>query len=187
MPLDDAQQVALFKRLAYKSALEAGLEFGLDGHYKDNKAVRNAVTVIYNRLRKDPEKYGLNSDVVGVVEDAMAHRNVTRVQNEITAAEKEIDKGDIKTVLTGVRDKAWRLIDRKLTRAGRSNKRLDTISFRDLGTIAGISFDKAQIIQGEATENIAVLGKIEGNLDPEQAIDLVLKMRELQVARKADK
>lgn len=184
MKLTPEQEVAIFRSLAFKSALETGLEFGFDKHYKDNKAVRNAVTVLYQKVRKEPAKYGVGTDVVQLVCDAMAHRSITKATREVSAAEKEIDSGDIKTMLIGVRDKTLRLIDRKLTRAGKSNKRLDAISFRDLGTIAGIAFDKAQIIQGQATEHVALMGKIEGNIDPEKAIDLVLRMRELNISKK---
>ena len=48
-----------------------------------------------------------------------------------------------------------------------------------LATTVGILFDKGQIIQGEATENVAVLAKIKSDMSPEEMMDAVLKMREI--------
>lgn len=174
----------IFRHLAYKSAYETGLEFKLDQSYKDAKAIRNAVTAIYNKIKKNPDKWGVNGEVLNLVKDAMANRQIVQARNNIPIAEKEIETGDIKVLVTGVRDKTWRLIDRKLQRASKSNKKLDAIGLRELGTLAGIAFDKAQIISGQATENIALMGKIEGNINPQDALDLVLRMREATVASK---
>lgn len=175
-------EIEVFKSLAYKSTLETGLAFGLDKTYKDNKAVRNAVTQIYRKVKDNPAKYGITADTRQIVLDAMAHRSIVTSRTEISKAETEIESGDIRTLVMGVRDKTFRLIDRKLTRVGKSKKALDQVSFRDLGTIAGIAFDKSQIIMGQATEHVAVMGKIEGNINPADAIDLVLRMREKNVA-----
>lgn len=184
MQLTQEQEVQLFRHLAYKSSYETGLDFGFDKYYKDAKAIRNSVINIYNRIKKNPAKYGIGDDVVTLVQDAMGNRALVRDTNNIPKAEKEIETGDIKASVLGVRDKAWRLIDRKLQRASKSNKKLDQIGLRELGTLAGIAFDKAQVISGQATENIALMGKIEGNIDPQAALDLVLKMREAAVASK---
>lgn len=178
------QETEIFRHLAYKSVYETGLEFGFDKTCKDAKAVRNAVTNIYNKVKKNPTKYGVTDDVMKLVQDAMANRALSTTRNQITIAEKEIETGDIKNVVTGVRDKTWRLIDRKLSRMSKSNKRLDNVGLRELGTLAGIAFDKAQIISGQATENIAHYAKIEGNINPKEALDLILKMREATVASK---
>lgn len=184
MQLTQEQEVDIFKHLAYKSAYETGLEFGLDKTHKDAKAIRNAITNIYNKVKKNSDRYGISNDIKTLVQDAMANRQIATTRNNIVVAEKEIDSDDIKKIIPGVRDKAWKLIDRKLSRAGRTNKALDAVSFRDLGTLAGISFDKSQIISGQATEHVALMGKIEGNINPQDALALVLKMREATVASK---
>lgn len=184
MKLTQEQEAEIFRHLAYKSAYETGLEFELDKTYTDAKAVRNAVTNVYLKVKKNPAKWGVTEDVLKLVADAMANRQLVQTRNNLPMAEKEIEQGDIKVLVTGVRDKTWRLIDRKLQRASKSNKKLDAIGLRELGTLAGIAFDKAQIISGQATENIALMGKIEGNINPQDALDLVLKMREATVASK---
>lgn len=184
MTLTREQEADIFRHLAYKSSYETGLHFGFEKYCKDARAVRNAVTNIYNKVRKNPDQYGVSGEIVTLVADAMANRQLVQTKNAVTIAEKEIDSDDIKTIIPSVRNKAWKLIDRKLTRASRNNKSLDAVSFRDLGTLAGISFDKAQIISGQATEHVALMGKIEGNINPQDALDLVLKMREATVASK---
>lgn len=182
--MTDEESAEIFKNMAYQSSYETGLKFGFEKHYKDAKSIRNAVNNIYQRVSKNPERFGISQDVMKIVKDAMANRALVRISNNIPKAEAEIDSKDIKNTLSGVRDKAWMLIDRKLTRASKSNKRLDDISLQQLGTIAGIAFDKSQILSGQATENIAVMGKIEGNINPQDALDLVLRMREANVAAK---
>lgn len=184
MQIAQDTEAAIFKRLAYKSAYETGIEFGFDQTHKDAKAIRNAVTYIFNKVKDNPERYGLSKEVVALVSEGVAHRQVATTRNELTVVEREIESGDIKNLVTGVRDKTWRLIDRKLQRASKSNKRLDDIGLRELGTLAGIAFDKAQIISGQATEHVALMGKIDGSINPQDALDLVLKMREATVASK---
>lgn len=167
--------------------LEVGLEFKLDQKYKDNKAIRNAVQGIYLKVKANPEKYGVTQEVVALVAAAAAHRNMVGAQKEVSKAESQIEGGSIKELIVGVRDKSWRLIDRKLSLASRSKTALGTLSMRDLVIVAGTSFDKTQILQGLATEHVAVMGKIEGNIDPAQALDLVMKMREQNIAQHQSK
>lgn len=185
--LTPVQEVELFKRLAYKSTLEAGYEFGLENIYKDKTAIRNAVKGVYTKIKANPSKYGIEEQTVQIVADAMAHRNLAGARKEISQAEQEIDTKDIRTMVVGVRDKAFRLLDMKLTRASKSKKALDGLNIVQLSTTAATMFDKAQIIQGQATEHIAIMGKIDGNIKPEEAIDLILKMRENNIAQHATK
>ncbi len=187
MQLEKEQKVEIFKRLAYKSTLEVGREFGFDQHYKDNSAIRMAVMGIYRTIKESPEKYGVAPETKQIVLDAMAHRHIAGAQKEISKAEKEIDSSSVKEMVTGVRDKSLRLLDLKLTRASKSRKSLDAIPLRDLTIVAGTMFDKSQILLGQATEHVAIMGKIEGNINPQDALDLVLKMREQNVAQHASK
>lgn len=183
MPLTIEQEVDIFKRLAFKSTLQVGLEFNLDQHYKDNKAIKNAVTNIYRKVKDNPEKYQVTADTIQIVVDGMAHRNMVGAKEEATKVETEAD-GDIKTLALSVRDKAWRLLDKKLTRASKSKKALDAIPLLQLSTTAATMLDKTLILQGQATEHIAVMGKIEGNINPDDALKLVLLMREKNIADK---
>lgn len=167
--------------------LEVGLEFKLDQKYKDKKAIRNAVQGIYNKVKASPERYGISQEVVQLVADAAAHRNMVGTAKEINQTESQIEGGTIKELITGVRDKSLRLLDIKLTRASKSKKALDAIPLQALSVVAGTMFDKAQILQGLATEHIAVMGKIDGNIDPKDALDLIQKLREKNVQENTKK
>lgn len=180
------KEVEIFKALASESQFQVGLKYGFDKVYKNGRAVRNAITAIYTKVKNNPEEYGLSLEVVGLVEAGMKNRAVAR-QGGTPMEKPEMGVMDIKEKIVGIRDKTFHLIDKKLDRVASSKKRLDAISFKDLGIIAGIAFDKTQILRGEATENVAVLGKIETDLSPEAALDLVLKMREKTVEVKHDK
>lgn len=182
--LSTEQEVDIFKRLAYKPTLQVGLEFNLDQHYKDNKAIKNAVTALYRKIKENPLKWGISPETVQLVVDGMAHRNMAGINIEVSKAEKEAEGTDIKTLAFTVRDKAWRLLDKKLTRASKSKKALDAIPLLQLSTTAATMLDKTLILQGQATEHIAIMGKIEGNINPDDALKLVLLMREKNIESK---
>jgi hypothetical protein len=172
------KEVEIFKALAQKSTYQVGLDFGFDKVYKDARAVRNAVNAIFNKVRNNHETYGVSKDVIEVVEKGMVERKASVVG--VSMREKE-ETVDIKSLVSGIRDKTFTLIDKKLDRVSNNKKKLDEISFKELGIIAGIAFDKSQILKGEATENIAVLAKIDTNISPEEAIKLALAARENNV------
>lgn len=186
--LSPEKEGAMVRQLAYKTSMEVGLEFGLDKHYSDLKGVRNKVQNVYRKVMANPDKYGLGPEIIKMIADGLKSRQLgfspSAKRLEPSLAEQKIDSRDIKDLATSIRDKSFKLIDRKLDRLSNSKKRLDAISFKELGVIAGISFDKTQILKGEATENIAVLGKIEGNLTPQEMIKAVLEHREELVASK---
>jgi basic membrane lipoprotein Med (substrate-binding protein (PBP1-ABC) superfamily) len=185
MVLTPEKEGAIVRALANQSSLAVGLEFGLDKHYGSTQKVRNAVNNIYKKVMRDPSKYGIGEEVLGMIKQGMRTRSLTTTHTEApTLHEQGIDSRDIGQVVGSVRDKTWKLIDKKLDRYTNSKKRLDEISFQQLGTLAGISFDKGQILQGKATENIAVLGKLQDGLSPQEMLELALKAREQNVAEK---
>lgn len=172
--------------LAYKTLYEVGLEYQFDKKYKDSKAVKGAVYRIYQEVRKDPEKYFIQPETLTLVESAMGSRNTTPVITRTSLREKndELAKGDIKQLLVGGRNKAYSLINTKMDRIASSKKKLDAVSVGELAKVFGILFDKAQIIQGEATEHVAVMAKVSKDMSPDMALDAVLKMREISQEEK---
>jgi len=70
------------------------------------------------------------------------------------------------------------------------NKKLDVLtenprafaneSIMNLAKIAGIAFDKSQIVRGEATENISLRAQVDENITPKMALEQLLKFREAQ-------
>lgn len=181
MQFGKEKEVQIFKALANKSTYKVGIEFGFDKVYKDARAVRNAVTAIYNKVKNNPQDYGVGQEVLDIVQQGMDERKLAAHPTTTTLAEKNDAPMDIKDRVISIRDKTFTLIDRKLDRVSNSKKKLDAISFKDLGIIAGISFDKSQILKGEATENIAVMAKIDQNLSADDALKLALTMREHSV------
>lgn len=177
------KEVEIFKALAQKSALQVGLDYGFDKVYKDNRAIRNAVQNIYTRLKNNSSEYGLTNEVVEIVENGMAERKkaLVGITQPSLADKKDHEPLDIKDAMTAIRDKTFNLINQKLDMLSSSKKKLDNISFKELGVIGGIAFDKTQILKGEATEHIAVVAKIDDNVSPEQALDIALRSREATV------
>jgi len=160
--------------------------------------MKSAVARIYNQVKNDPEKYFINQDTYNRVLDAVEERKTAGltpfksnkpedvVEEPITIREKReiINPDDIKGLILGGRNKAAKLIYEKLDRIGKSKKLLDNVSLGEMAKVVGILVDKGQILQGQSTENIAVLSKnIDSNLTPEEAIEAVLKMREMQQAK----
>ena len=179
--MNDLQKAGLFKMLAYKTLYEVGLEFGLDKKYKDSKSVKGAVYRIYREVLNDPEKFIVSADTIEVVETAMKGRNSTGASSIPKLREKMdvLDKKDIKTLVLEGRNQSYNLLNKKMERLNASKKRLDNVSIGELAKVFGILFDKSQIVQGEATEHVAVMARMSKDMDPMEAIDAVLKMREV--------
>lgn len=185
MKLSDDKKAAIFKKLASGTLYDVGLEFGFDKHYKDATAVRNRVYAIYRDVANNPEKYAVQPETVELVVDAVSNRKVA-ARTEVVHAEKvnPIAASDVKSLTLSGRDAAGRLIAKKLAYLEAHPKELKSESLVNLGKIFGILFDKAQIIQGQATEHVAHMGRIDTNLTPEQALEAVLRSRESIMADK---
>lgn len=180
------KEISIFKALASKSTYKVGCDFGLDKIYKNARGVRNAVNSIYAKVKNNQDKYGISDDTLDLVEQGMKERRLAGhpANHPIThAEEKELAVKDIKEVVIDIRNRSFDLIDKKLSRVANSKKKLDAMSFKDLGIIAGISFDKAQILKGEATENIAVMAKIDHNITADEALKIALETRDGNVEK----
>lgn len=193
MDLTDEKKGIMFRMLAEKPLYETGVSFGLDKHYTSVQTVKAKMQRIYQEVKKDPERYFVSQDLCDTVSSIVSNRNpqgkglntrgavpTLREKTEVKAAEENDITG---LVLTG-RAKAFKLLHAKLDRVGRNKKALDEVQLGTLATVAGILFDKGQIMQGQATENVAVMAKIDNNLSPEDALSLVLKMREVNIIQK---
>jgi hypothetical protein len=187
MKLADEKYQPLFKMLSTKTLYETGLEFGLDKHYKDSRAVNNAVYVIYKKVLAQPEKYGVQPETVELVKAVVSQRAVATSKKGVTVTQETTLREKLDTeanpefkdlVLSG-RKKAFQLLNMKMDRVMKSNKGIDEVGITALAQTFGILFDKAQIIQGEATENVAIMARIDRNMSSEDALASILKMREV--------
>lgn len=182
--LTDIQKSSLFKSLATKTFYDVGIEYGFDKHYKTPASIKAAVYSIYRKVLGDPEKYSVHPETMELVNNAVKERGVAHsIPSHKPSVAEQNEDPDIKTLILSNRDIANRLINKKLKEMDKSKKALRNESIVSLGKIFGILFDKSQIIQGQATEHVALMGKIDGNLKPEDAIELVLRMREREITK----
>lgn len=187
MKLSDDKKAGLFKKLASTSLYEVGVEYGLDKHYKDASGVKNKVYQIYREVAANPERFAVQQETVDLVQAAVSSRKIANKPAPTLREKTEeaaIVANDIKGLTLSGRDAAGRLIARKLEHLESHPKALAQESLVNLGKIFGILFDKAQIIQGQATEHVAHMGKIDTNMTPEDALAAVLRGREITQAEK---
>jgi len=177
--LTDIQKRAVFKTLATKSQYQTGLHFDFQKYYKSNVQIINAVRKIYTDVKENLEEYGVSQELLEMVEDGMK----TRRDQQGTAAMVPVMEGAVneKTLVLGARTKAWTALNRKLDGILRSNKELKGISLSQLGVLAGISFDKAQIVEGKATEHIVMNAKIEKDMTVDELMSQIMRNRETYV------
>jgi hypothetical protein len=180
-PLTDIQKGLLFKKLAGSTLVEAGLSFGLDKYYDSKIAIKNAVQRYYGQVLTDPDKYGVSDEIAKMVQDSMYERYMNPVSNKVQVrgtGEFDLEHLDEKNLVLRGKKMSWLLLNKKLNAAAKSKKELDKVSIPALASVAGITFDKAQIVNGEATENIALRAKIDENISVDDAINEILKRRE---------
>lgn len=179
MKLTKEQEVEIFKALATYPITKVGYKFELDKRYTNINTMRNFVITIKNKIAANPSAWNVSQETVDMVKKAMDERRVDHSNGtDVLIAEREALKKENSNIIQNVRDNAWELINRKINMIGKSRKMLRETTLQQLGTIAGIAFDKVQIMKGEATENIAVRAKIDKNLNPDDLLKLVLKQRE---------
>lgn len=180
----------IFLMCGDKNYTEVGYEFDLDKHYKSVDTMKMAVSKIYNTVKNDPELFGISIERANEVVDKVEHRKTAALkssESQVPLRERNeiINASDIKSLTVGSRNKAMKIMHEKLSRMEKSKKAIDDIGLGELAKVAGILFDKGQIIQGQSTENIAVLSKnIDKNLNPDEALDMVLRMRETDMEEK---
>ena len=181
MKLGKAKEAEVFKMLAYKTAAEVGLEFNFDKVYTNKNSLTTAVGSIKAKVKNNPDDYrefGITDEVLDIVRKAAEERNISPGKRREVYQKLDLEM-ELSPRISAIAGKSFALIDRKLDMVSKSKKLLNNTSFKDLGIIAGIAFDKGRIMRGEATEHIAVMAKIEKNMSPEDALKMVAEMREL--------
>lgn len=175
--LTKERKKVFFTSLLTHNFTEAGRAIGLGAVYNTDNSIRTNSYKLYKTL--DPVELGISEDVIQAVKLAIENRKMTtmKVQTEGEGGDV-LDPTDSKSIVIGGKNKAALLLHKKMDRMLKNKKLLDDVSLSQLATTFGILFDKSQIIKGEATENIAVMAKIDKNLSPEDALNALLKMRE---------
>jgi len=185
--LTDETKGKMYKALASKSYAEVAVDFKIDVHYSSAAGYRNAVYRIAKEVENDPEKFGVTPDVVEIVKTSAEDRK-SNPQANLTNPDETglVDFSNITEVTLTTRNKVGELIHKKLDYLTHNKKALEKVNLVQLTTAFGTLFDKARILQGEATENIAVKAKITKDMDPDEALDQLLNMREQRQADQYD-
>lgn len=182
----DAEKREFYKSLITKNFSEAAAGIGLDKRYTNASSLRAKAYQLYKSIV--PEELGIDKEIVEMVQKSIEarksapNRHITEVGGILDNTDL-IDPQDTKQVIVGGRNKAAMLLHKKMDRLSKNKKLLDNVTLTQLATTFGIFFDKAQILQGQATENIQVLAKISDNLSAEESLDMLLKMREKEQLR----
>lgn len=179
----DAQKVGIFKNLAADSLYVTGMKFNFDKYYSSKASISTAVSKIFNEVKNDPAKFGVLPETVEVVQTAVESRVHTNKRPVLREQETVWQKDDIKGKTLSARDRSLKLINEKLLYLEEHPKALKNESLITLSKVYGTLFDKAQILSGEATEHIAHMAKIESDMNPDDAMNLILKMRENNLAK----
>jgi hypothetical protein len=183
--LIEAEAGRIFLALEEKSYIQVAYEFGLDRYLANEASMKSAITRAYNLVLGDSEKYGVPRERAAFIHGVVASRNIkNRGTPETIREETEIKALDMSSMLLGARDLAMSLVQKKLQYLDKNPKALKEEKLKDLGWIVGVLFDKGQVIQGQATEHIAVLSKVEGNMSPEDAMKALLQMRDNEILAK---
>lgn len=181
MRLSKERKIELFKLMAGKTIMEVGKEFNFEKQYKSTGTIRSAVYKVYNEVKNNPEDFGITEEAYNLVVDSVAMRSISgRRKDELTGKIKmDVANATIKELTLDNRDKIARLLSKKLDMI--SVKDLKAMKLSDFTNPYGMLFDKGQILQGQATENIAVLSKIEDGLSSTDLMDALLNQREVTV------
>lgn len=177
------QQREFYLSLARMTYLDAAKKLGISDRYTTDSSLKQIGYRLYKET--NPEELGISSDAIAIVSTALAERK-SKAQTEIMdgANPEVLDSSDSKQLVIGGKNKAALLLHKKMDMLMNSKKRLDAVPVSQLATMFGILFDKAQIIQGEATENIAVMAQVKKDMNPQEALDALLKIREFQQEQK---
>jgi hypothetical protein len=173
----------IYLALEEKTFLEVAYIFGLDRFFSNESSMKSAITRAYNLVLDNPEKFGIPSERAAFIHGVVASRNINK-KPETLREDKEVKAKDLSTELLSARDLATSLVKRKLEYLDKNPKALQEEKIKDLGWIMGVLFDKGQIIQGQATEHIAVLSKISDDMKPEEAMSELLNMRNQTIVNK---
>lgn len=178
--LSEIQKRQLFKALATKSQVAAGKEFGLDKEYEGNVRIINAVRGIYNEVSANPEKFGVSTEIVEMVNKGMQERKKNKNSPSLTSEPFSTTVGQDmeKAMVSRVKGKLWNLIERKVDYLGTHSGAFHKESLMSLMKAGGIAFDKAQIDAGQATEHIALIAKVHPDMSSADALVQLLKIKE---------
>lgn len=186
MKFTDIQKKAIFKDLAVVSKWQVAKRHNVDTQYKNKATAITVVDRIAKEVMADPEKFAVSQDLIDLVKRSMAERKTRMVatldQGLVEKPpENVLDDMNVEQLVSRANKKSWIALNKSLDRALRSSNTLSKVPIGTLAKIAGISFDKGQIVKGAATEHIEMKAHISQDMTPADKLELILKMREAVV------
>lgn len=183
LTIDDTTKKDFYLSLATKNYVDAAKAIGLDKRYTTENSLRTIAFKLFKSI--DPNTLGISNDAVQIVRAALDDRRA-KAHTEITDGSQPelLNPDDAKQLVIGGRNKAAILLHKKMDAISKSKRQLEDVTLSQLATTFGIFFDKSQILRGEATENIAVMAKVNPNMTPEESLEALLKMREVDQEQK---
>lgn len=177
------KEAAIFKALAHKSYKEVAKDFGIHLVYPGNdKKITSFIYNIAKKIRKAPELWGIATDTVEVVQEAIDKRSIKK--NPGLKGDIAIMEESFRDKLDALRDTAAEILSKKLKKYN-TTKGMEDISVRDLKDLLVATIDKSRLLRGESTENIKKLSPLNvEDMSPEEALSVVMKARDAMIEAK---
>ncbi len=176
----------MFLQLKEKTLIEVAYEFGLDRFLASASGMKTYVSKAYNLVLQNPVKYGVMEKEAGLIQGIVSARSL-KFGHTTLKEKEEAQKFNLGDFVQGTRDLSIKLLRKRLEYLERHPKEAATEKLRDLAWVAGLLFDKGQIIMGQATEHVAVMSRIDEKLTPEKALEAVLALRDEFQSQKAER
>jgi hypothetical protein len=144
------------------------------------------------RVCLDPAKYGISEDLAKQTLTIISGRNSLAVnvkeRHDIISKVTVKEKKGIEVLVLENRHKAWILLGLKIDEALKDKGKRNRVSLGEIAKVAGIVFDKGQLIDGKATEHVAVMSALDKrHINPQEAMNAVMKMREINESQSDDR
>lgn len=187
----DDMCVQIFESLATRSMHETGLYLGLGPKYKNSSSMIAGISRAFGRVMANPEHFGIPVEVAHQTDKIIKSRNSIASKSlntlKLESNLKELDGKSFEELVMNNRVKAWTLLQLKMNDILSSKQKREKVSVGELAKVAGITFDKGQLVEGKATDHVALMAKVDTETTPEAAMQQILKMREYNIAMQQDK
>lgn len=177
-----AEAGKIFLAMEEKGNIEVAYLFGLDRYFSTESSMRSAITRAYNLVLESPIEYNVSPEKAAYIQGLVTSRQIMRRPETVREA-KEIEDMDISKMVLNTRNLTARLIQNKLEYLDEHPRALAEESLANLVKVFTSLFDKGQIIQGAATEHIAVMSQIDDRMSPDEAMKAIMQMREQFISK----
>lgn len=177
----------IFLHLEDHSNIEVAYLFGMDRYFTSESSMRSAVTRAYNLVLDNPMQHDIPPEKAAYIQGLVTARQINPKKDKDTSVrdQNEIDALDISKATLTARNLTTKLLIDKLKWLDEHPRALQEESIVNLAKVFTTLFDKGQILQGQATEHIAVLSNIDAKMDPDEALKAIMQMRENTIAKRA--